>query len=91
LVAYERCLRRAGSWRQALAQCVATDAGRRRGPRVVTALGSDHEAVANEHQKLPLFDLGLGTADADFCVRIDRPPLMVVATARSTSSFRVRR
>ena len=52
-------------------------------------------AIANEHQKLPLFDLGVGTAYADFCVRTDRPPLidalMVVHTARSTSSFRVRR
>jgi hypothetical protein len=95
LVAYERCLRWAGSWRQALALRVATDAGRRRSRRVVAALGSDHEAVANDHQELPLFDLGLGTAYADFCVRTHRPPLigalMVVPTARSTSSFRVRR
>ena len=50
---------------------------------------------ANEHQKRPLVDLGFGTAHAGFCVRTDRPPLidalMVVPTARSTSSFRVRR
>jgi hypothetical protein len=85
-VAYERCLRAPGSWRQALALCLpAADAIAHR-RTTVTELGPDERAIHAEDRDVPLFDLGIGCACADFCVRTGNPELLGAlrrATGRS--------
>jgi hypothetical protein len=81
VVAYERCLRPAGSWRQALGLCLpdAQAACARRG--VVTELGPDAEALDPDDRSAILFDLGLGARAADFCVRTADPATLAALRA----------
>jgi hypothetical protein len=75
-IAYERCLRTQGSWRQALALCLlASDAVAHR-RTTVTELGPDERAIGPQDREALLFDLGTGCACADFCVRTDDAELV---------------
>jgi hypothetical protein len=86
MVAYERCLRTPGSWRQALALCLPAVRATMHGRSVITPLGPDRAAIRAEDRATELFDLGIGTACADFCVRTDEPEMVAAlraATGRS--------
>ncbi|CAO3426088.1 DUF6925 family protein [Azospirillum doebereinerae] len=66
-VAYESA---AGTgWSQAVALCLPADACAMSGRRVVTELGPDRDALAPEDRDAILFDIGLGLAQTDACVR----------------------
>lgn len=86
-VAYERCLRPAGTWRQALALCLPREDAAMHARTAVTALGPDDDAVLPEDRGVPLFDLGLGAACVDFCVRTRDPELVAALTAAEGRSL----
>jgi hypothetical protein len=86
-VAYERCLRPAGSWRQALALCLPDGEVSMHGRSAVTALGPDRAAIRAEDRETPLFDLGIGSACVDFCVRTDDPELLAALSHAEGSSI----
>jgi hypothetical protein len=81
IVAYERCLRPAGSWRQALALCLPDDRATGAARRVVTELGPDAGALDPADRSAILFDLGLGARGADFCVRTADPGTLAALRA----------
>jgi hypothetical protein len=81
VVAYERCLRPAGSWRQALALCLPEERARCAGRHGITELGPDDEALDPGERSEILFDLGLGASAADFCVRTAEPDLLAALRA----------
>ncbi len=87
LVAYERCLRAPGSWRQALALCLPMARAVMHRRSVITPLGPDRAAIRAEDRAAELFDLGIGAACADFCVRTGDPEL--VATLRAATGTSV--
>lgn len=86
IVAYERCLRAPGTWRQALALCLPAARARMRARGRVTALGPDRGALRPEDRACALFDLGVGTPWADFCVRTADPTVSgILHRAEGTS------
>lgn len=72
-VAYETPARAKDRWSHAIALClpIGEAAGARR--NVITDLGPDTDAVRPEDREAILFDLGLGTMQADICVRTGDP------------------
>jgi hypothetical protein len=86
-VAYERCLRPAGSWRQAIALCLPVADAAMAGRDRITALGEDTAALDPEVRTAELFDLGLGAACVDFCVRTADPELAGLLRAADGRSF----
>lgn len=68
-VAYETVSRRPERWGQGVALCLPQTLARRPGGRVVTELGPDRGAVRPQDRDGVLFDLGLGFAGAEICVR----------------------
>ncbi len=87
LVAYERCLRAPGSWRQALALCLPATRATMHRRSVVTPLGPDRAAIRPEDRSAALFDLGIGTGCADFCVRTDDPEMVAALRAAAGASL----
>jgi hypothetical protein len=87
VVAYERCLRAPGSWRQALALCLRATRAAMHGRSVITPLGPDVAAIGSEDRASPLFDLGVGARCADFCVRTDDPELVAALRASAGMSI----
>jgi hypothetical protein len=57
-------------WNQRIALCLREDDCAMNGRAVLTETGPDREALRAEDRGYPLFDLGLGALQADFCVRI---------------------
>ena len=86
-VAYERCLRAPGSWRQALALCLPTGRATMNRRSVITPLGPDRAAIRGEDRAAQLFDLGIGAACADFCVRTEDPEMVAALHAASGTSL----
>jgi hypothetical protein len=87
LVAYERCLRPAGSWRQALALCLPVARATMHARSVITPLGPDRAAIRADDRATPLFDLGIGAACADFCVRTVDPELLAALNRAAGKSL----
>ncbi len=58
-------------WNQRIALCLRQGDCAMNGRMVLTEIGPDREALRAEDREGLLFDLGLGTLQADFCVRID--------------------
>ena len=70
-VAYETGF--AAGWSQAVALCLPTAASAMGRRTVVTELGPDENAARPEDRAALLFDLGLGLAAVDACVRSEDP------------------
>jgi hypothetical protein len=87
VLAYERCLRAPGSWRQALALCLRATRAGMHGRSLITPLGPDEAAIRPEDRAGSLFDLGVGARCADFCVRTDDPELVAALQASTGTSI----
>lgn len=75
-VACETLSRQPDNWGQALALCLPVDAAARARRTALTELGSDHGAIRPQDRGGVLFDMGLGLAQVDFCVRAAEPALL---------------
>lgn len=56
--------------------CLPADRARSATRRVLTELGADGNAVRAADRKAILFDIGLGAANIDFCIRTGDPALL---------------
>jgi len=71
--AYELLSARSGLWLHGVALCLPAPEARMTGSTRVTELGPDREALRPGDRNSVLFDLGLGLANCDFCVRTVDP------------------
>ena len=67
--AYELLSARSDLWLNGVALCLPEPQARMAGNARVTELGPDRDALRPEDRDSSLFDLGLGLANCDFCVR----------------------
>jgi len=72
-LAYELLSARSDLWLHGVALCLPESEARMSGNTRVTELGPDREALRPEDRVCALFDLGLGLANCDFCVRTADP------------------
>lgn len=68
-------------WTQTVAFCLPAPAARGAVREVVTELGPDTSALRPQDTGAVLFDLGLGTANVDACVRTAEPDLLAALRA----------
>jgi len=73
--AYELLSARSDLWLHGVALCLPEPEARMSGNTRVTELGPDSEALRPEDRGCALFDLGLGLANCDFCVRTADPAM----------------
>jgi hypothetical protein len=71
--AYELLSARSDLWLHGVALCLPESEARMTGNTRVNELGVDREALRAEDRDCALFDLGLGLANCDFCVRTADP------------------
>lgn len=69
------------SWSHVLALCLPDTRTARHHPAVLTECGPDHEALRPHDRTAVLFDLGLGTAQVDVCVRTADPNALTLLRA----------
>ncbi|MFG1374168.1 hypothetical protein V5F32_18470 [Xanthobacter oligotrophicus] len=81
LVDYEMPSRHAERRVRALAACLPTHDATRAGRSVVTQIGHDTAALREEDRDALLFDLGLGLASVETCVRTRAPALVAALRA----------
>ena len=74
--AYEEISHCTRSWTQTIALALPDAYSRISVNQVITALGADREAVRPRDRRKQLFDLGLGSDQARFCVRSGDPGLV---------------
>jgi uncharacterized protein DUF6925 len=67
--AYEMLSARAGVWLHGIALCLPEAEARMEAREAIAELGPDHEAARPRDRDEALFDLGLGLANCEFCVR----------------------
>jgi hypothetical protein len=79
--AYELLSARSDLWLHGVALCLPEPEGRTAGNTHVTELGADREALRPEDRDCALFDLGLGLANCDFCVRTADPAVLAALRA----------
>ncbi len=79
--AYELLSARSDLWLHGVALCLPESQGRMTGNARVTELGADREALRPEDRDCTLFDLGLGLANCDFCVRTADPAVLAALRA----------
>jgi hypothetical protein len=72
-IAYETISRCIDSWGHGVALCLPRQTARMSGRTVVTEIGPDRRALRPEDRDAILFDLGLGGATAEICVRSADP------------------
>ncbi len=75
-VACETLSRQPDGWGHALALCLPHAAAARAGRTALTELGPDDAAIRPQDRQGLLFDMGLGLAQVDFCVRTADPDLI---------------
>lgn len=75
-IAYERLSKHPGRWIQGAAICLPAAAAAMNGRGVLTEIGPDEDAIREGDRDAVLFDLGLGIAHVDACVRTDDSELM---------------
>lgn len=80
-VAYEYPAADGESWRHGVVFCLPAARARGARRRTLTELGADAEAVRPEDRAGLLFDLGVGAANVDFCVRSADPALVAALRA----------
>ncbi len=77
-VAWEALSKDPARWQQGIALCLHEADARRAKRTVLTELGPDDSAIRAEDQGAILFDMGLGQANIDFCIRARDPELLAV-------------
>lgn len=75
------------SWSHRLALCLPEDACSMHRRTVLTELGPDTDALRAEDTAGILFDMGLGTLQADICIRTDDPELLTLLRAQAGRSL----
>jgi hypothetical protein len=80
-VAYETITSCIETWGQGVVLCLPHAVASMSGRTVVTELGPDRDAVREQDRDAILFDIGLGGAQADICVRSDDPETIAVLRA----------
>lgn len=89
-VAYETPSPKPHRWSHGLALCLPIHAARRSARSVLTELGPDGHAIRPDDRPAILFDMGLGLAHCDFCVRTsDLELLDVLRTGAGRSLFAI--
>ncbi|WP_018699882.1 DUF6925 family protein [Amorphus coralli] len=76
LVAFETPAKNPGSWNHAVALCLPEAECAMNQRTVLTELGPDESAVDPRDREAILFDMGLGTLQADICVRSADPAVI---------------
>ena len=79
--AYELLSARSDLWLHGVALCLPDPEARVTGNARVTELGADREALRPEDRDCTLFDLGLGLANCEFCVRTANPAVLAALRA----------
>ena len=77
-VAYETPNRDGETWSHAVALCLPADASAMARRTVLTELGPDGAAIRPGDRGAILFDMGLGVAQADICIRASDPSLLAM-------------
>ncbi len=75
-LAYETPSRNRRGWQHGVVFCLPAERGCGAGRRVLTEIGPDAGAVREADRGAILFDMGLGAANVDFCIRTGDPPLI---------------
>ena len=86
-VAYETATGQGDRWSHAVALCLEAGAAAMSGRKVVAELGPDRAALRPQDRDAVLFDLGLGVAQADICVRTADPALLAQLRAGTGRSL----
>jgi len=79
--AYELPGQAADSWSHVLTLCLPAACAAMHCREVLTECGPDHEALRPDERAAVLFDLGLGTAQVDVCVRTAEPEALALLRA----------
>ena len=74
--AYQGVSRHPDRWLQGIALCLPWRRARRKARNVLTELGPDRHAIRAEDRDAVLFDMGLGLAHVDACVRSNSSELL---------------
>ncbi|MEM9784211.1 MAG: hypothetical protein AAF899_17270 [Pseudomonadota bacterium] len=77
-VAWEALSKNPERWQHGLVLCLPAERARRDGRTVLTELGPDPDAIRPEDREAILFDMGLGQANVDFCIRTAAPDLVAL-------------
>lgn len=77
-VAYETPNRDGATWAQAVALCLPAAASATSRRTVLTELGPDTEAIRPQDRDALVFDMELGIAQSDICIRTREPELVAI-------------
>ncbi len=80
-IAFEGLSRHRERWTHGVLFCLPRREAARAGRAVITELGPDHASLRPEYREHPRFDLGLGIAHIEVCVRSADPQLLAVLRA----------
>lgn len=86
-VAYETATGQGDRWSHAVALCLEAGAAAMSRRTLVVELGPDRAALRPQDRDAVLFDLGLGVAQADICVRTADPALLAQLRAGTGRSL----
>ncbi len=86
-LAYETLSSRKNYWLHGLALCLPIAEGAGSARIRITELGDDSDAIRSDDRHGVLFDLGLGAANVDFCVRSSDPDLVKILRQAAGSSL----
>lgn len=75
-IAYETLSPKRHRWSHAVALCLPAAHARRNEHTVLTEIGPDDDAIRGIDRTGILFDMGLGLAQCDFCIRTSDPKLL---------------
>jgi len=85
--AYELISARADVWHHGVMFCVPEKSAQMSGRTVITEFGYDHEAIRVDDRRDILFDLGVGGATSEFCIRASTPGLVEALRAHSGTAL----
>lgn len=86
-IAWEALSKNPERWQHGVVLCLPEAAARRIGRTVLTELGADMNAIRDEDRAAILFDMGLGQANVDFCIRTGDPDLIALLRAEAGRSL----
>ncbi|MEM1313246.1 MAG: hypothetical protein AAGI51_01745 [Pseudomonadota bacterium] len=86
-IAWEALSKNPVRWQQGVAVCLPAAEAMGPARQVVTELGPDEDAIRPADRGAILFDMGLGQANVDFCVRTSDPALIETLRASEGRSL----
>ncbi|MEL6773556.1 MAG: hypothetical protein AAFP23_02265 [Pseudomonadota bacterium] len=86
-VAWEALSKNPARWQHGVVLCLPESAARRPARRVLTEFGPDAEAIRPQDREAILFDMGLGQANIDFCIRTEDAALITLLRAQAGRSL----